>query len=57
MSFSILFAVLVPLALLVIFALGWRIRGLKTALLVTGLTLVFFILAYVVFVVYASSVM
>jgi hypothetical protein len=57
MSFSILFAILAVLALLVIFAFGWRMRGLKTALLVTGITLVLFVLAYVVFIAYASSVM
>jgi hypothetical protein len=57
MSFSIVLAVLVPLALAVIFAVAWRIRGLKTALLVAGITLVVFVIMYAAFIAYASSVM
>lgn len=43
MSFTILYALLALLVLLVIFFVMYRMRGLKSALIVTGIT--FFVLA------------
>lgn len=43
MSFTILYALLALLILLVIFFVMYRMRGLKSAIIVTGIT--FFVLA------------
>jgi hypothetical protein len=57
MSYTIIFAVLALIILAMLFAIIWRIRGLKSAFLVTGVMLVVFILMYVAFIYYAASVM
>ncbi|MFN8387485.1 MAG: hypothetical protein U0V48_15925 [Anaerolineales bacterium] len=47
MSFTILFAALVLFALLVIFGITYKIKGLKTALIATGVIFVLSAVAYV----------
>ena len=47
MSFTILFAALVLFALLVIFGITYKIKGLKTALIATGVMFILSAVAYV----------
>lgn len=47
MSFTILFAALLLFALLVIFGITYKIKGLKTALITTGVMFVLSTVAYV----------
>lgn len=46
MSFTILYPVVVLFALLIVFGVAYKLKGLKTALLVTGATFVFFVLLF-----------
>lgn len=48
MSFTVIYAVLALVALIVIFALTYKTKGLKTALIATGLAFVVFVLLLVV---------
>ena len=48
MSFTILYAVLTLLALIVIFGLTYKIKGLKTALITASIAFVIFTLLLVV---------
>lgn len=47
MSFTILFAALVLFALLVIFGIIYKIKGVKTALIATGVMFIISAVAYV----------
>ena len=47
MSFTILFAAFVLFALLVIFGITYKIKGLKTALIATGVMFILSAVAYV----------
>jgi hypothetical protein len=57
MPFTIIFAVLGLVILAMLFAIIWKIRDLKTALMITGFLLVVFAALYVTLLFYIASVM
>ena len=57
MSFTVLYAILAFLALIIIFGLTYRIKGVKTAIITTGIAFVIFAILFVATIYVIVSVM